>query len=181
VDGYYTRNSAEDDALVVVSKPTSYFISGGGYLINQYSAGIYAGDPEMKTNFGINVKFDKKLKNLKGRATIIVRSGESVFQIKSNALASLAVVPYDSANPKSGVAELISKANITDVTDPLYPIEILGNATLQIKMLDTGEPGDADMIGITLWNSDGSLLFSSNWNGVQTIDKLLDGGNLQVH
>jgi hypothetical protein len=181
VDGYYTRDSTEDDTIVVVSKPTSYFITGGGYLTNQNSAGLYAGDPGMKTNFGLNVKFDKKLKNLKGRVTIIVRQGEAVYQIKSNALSSLAVVPYDPANPNSGIAELISKANITDVTDPLYPIEILGNATLQVRMEDNGEPGSSDLISFTLWGSDGGLLFSSNWNGVQTIFQILDGGNLAVH
>jgi len=67
------------------------------------------------------------------------------------------------------------------VTDPLNPISVESNATLQITMKDNGEPGFTDVIAITLWNKNGTLLFSSNWNGVKTTQKVLDGGNLQVH
>jgi hypothetical protein len=48
-------------------------------------------------------------------------------------------------------------------------------------MKDNGEPGSADLIGVSLWAKNGSLLFSSNWNGVKTIDQMLNGGNLKVY
>jgi hypothetical protein len=90
------------------------------------------------------------------------------------------VVPYSSSNTKSGTAELVSKAVVTDVTDPLNPIAIAGNATLNIVMKDNGEPGNSDLIGISLWSKDGKLLFSSNWSGTKTIQQLLNGGNFSV-
>jgi hypothetical protein len=47
-------------------------------------------------------------------------------------------------------------------------------------MKDNGEPGSADLIGISLWSKDGKLLFSSNWSGTKTVQQLLNGGNLSV-
>ena len=91
------------------------------------------------------------------------------------------VIPYDPKKPSTGTAELIAKANIVDVTDPLNPVSITSSATLQMKMKDNGEPGSADVLSITVWSKSGALLFSSNWNGVKTIEQTLQGGNLQVH
>ena len=118
--------------------------------------------------------------NLQGRVTIIVRQGERVYQIKSTALRSLVALPFSQTNPSSGTAELIGKVNITDVTDSLNPISLAGNATLNLVMKDNGEPGNADLISISLWSRNGELLFSSNWDGVRTILQLLDGGNLST-
>jgi hypothetical protein len=73
-----------------------------------------------------------------------------------------------------------SKANLTDVTNPLGQVTVGGNLTLQVTMTDKGEPGLSDTIGVTLW--DGSkLLFSSHWKGSKTVEQLLAGGNLVVH
>lgn len=101
--------------MVVVSKPGTNFITGGGYLINQASAGKYAGDADAKTNLGINLKVNNKLTNLQGRVNIITRQNGHVYQIKSTTLASLV------ASLSSGKAELLSKANIQDITEPLNP------------------------------------------------------------
>ena len=54
-------------------------------------------------------------------------------------------------------------------------------ALLNVVMKDKGEPGSTDLVGFTLWSKNGALLFSSNWNGVETIQQVLDGGNLAVH
>jgi len=180
VNGYYARNSTEDDVVLVVSKPTSNFITGGGSFLNTNSGGTYAGDPELKTNFGLNIKFTRKLTNLQGRVTIIVRQGDRVYQIKSTALSSIVAVPYSPSNTNSGTAELITKATVTDVTDPSHPITVAGNTILNIVMKDNGEPGSADLIGISLWSRDGQLLFSSNWDGRQTVKVTLNGGNLSI-
>jgi hypothetical protein len=50
-------------------------------------------------------------------------------------------------------------------------------------MTDRGEPGSADSIAITLLNKSGGMSFSSDWNGVKTIEQVLGkgAGNLQVH
>ena len=63
-------------------------------------------------------------------------------------------------------------------------LEILdsrGNATIQVNMTDNGEPGTNDTIGITIWNKSGGLDFSNNWNGAQTVQQKLNGGDLVVH
>jgi hypothetical protein len=181
VDGYYTRDAAVDNAIVTITKALdNQFITGGGFLILEGSAGQLAGDDGSKANFGFNVKYNKGGKNLLGKATILVRRLEAdgvvhVYQIKSNAITSLSV------NVNDGTAVFNAKANITDVTDPLNPVVIAGNAVLQITMDDNGEPGAADLLGITLWKKDGGLWFASKWDGVQTVQQALDGGNLVVH
>ena len=81
----------------------------------------------------------------------------------------------------TGKAQFNAKANIQDVTDPLNPIAISGNATLILNMTDNGEPGSTDTIAITLLNSNGGLYFSNKWDGTKTIEDVLRGGNLVVH
>jgi hypothetical protein len=185
VNNYYTRNTSEDDEIVTVSKPiATNFITGGGYLINQASAGMYPGDKAKKTNFGFNVKYNKGGKNLQGNINTIIRNNGRVYQIKGNAMTSLSVNPQTCSNatPTSLCTAVFNgKANIKDITDPLNVISIDGNGTLQVNMTDRGEPGKADTIGITLWDKNGGLWFSSNWNGVKTVEQTLGGGNLVVH
>jgi hypothetical protein len=181
VGGNYIRDNSEDDTVVVVSKPDTNFITGGGYLINQSSYGVYKGHNGAKTNFGLNLKFNKKLTAIQGQVNIIVRQDGKTYQIKSNQLSSLVVVPYKESDPNSGTAELLAKASIQDITDPYNPISLVGGTTLQVAMKDRGEPGTADSIGIIVWSSSGELLFSSNWRKTKTYQQILDGGNIQIH
>jgi len=176
VHGFYARNASTDNAIVTVSLPQNDSLAGGGYLINASTAGTYAGDAGEKTNFGFNVKFNKKLTNLQGSANIIMRQGDHVYQVRTNATDSLSVNPVS-----TGIydATFTSKANLVDITDPLNPISMGGNLDLIVTLRDAGEPGASDQIGINLWRST-ELLFSSNWNGTQTVKQLLNGGNLQV-
>jgi hypothetical protein len=180
VNNWYTRNSSADDEVVTVKKPTAGSIGGGGFLINSSSEGTYAGDAGHKTNFGLNVKYNKSGKNLQGNVNIIVRRTETdglhVYQIKSNSIDSLSITSIAGGYK----ATFTSKANLTDVTDPNNPIPLGGNKALQITMTDKGEPGSSDTIGVMLTDPSGGLLFSSNWNGVNTVEQLLGGGNLQV-
>jgi len=189
VNGYYTRNASDENTVVTVSKPlATNFITGGGYLAMSISAGLFPGAPGTKNNFGFNVKYNKNATNLQGRINTIVRNGGRVFQIKGNSMTSLSVQPVvagtnceapSAASPCR--ATFNGKASIQDVTNPLLPLAIDGNATLQVTMLDKGEPGGGDTIGITVWNKGGGLWFSSNWNGSKTVEQTLGGGNLVVH
>ena len=174
VDAFYTYTDISDITLVTVSKPLDNSITGGGYIINQSTAGDYAGDPGLKTNFGFNVKTNKKRTNVQGHVNIIVRKDGRIYQIKSNATDSLLLNPDDSRE-----AEFTAKANINDITDPLNPISLGGNLSLIATVIDNGEPGDMDLVGFTLWRG-ADLLFSSNWTGTVTTEQQLDGGNLQV-
>lgn len=172
VDGFYSCPA--EQTVITVSKPLRDFITGGGYLINESSAGIYAGDPGLKTNFGFNVKFNKKLTNLQGKVNAIIRKDGRLYQIKTNATQSLVV------DPINNTATFLSKANLKDITDPNYPISITGNLTCIVTLTDLGEPGTSDSISFTLWKKN-ELWFSSNWTGAQTLEQVLAGGNLIVH
>jgi pimeloyl-ACP methyl ester carboxylesterase len=173
VDGYYT-GPVEQSVLNVAKPLGSSFITGGGYLLMSQSAGLYPGQAGTRNNFGFGVKYNKSGTNLQGNINTLVRNNGRVYQIKGNAMTSL------STNPSAGTATFNGKANIQDVTDPLNPISIDGNASLQVTMTDRGEPGAADGIGVSVWNKSGGLWFSSNWNGTRTLEQTLAGGNVVV-
>lgn len=181
VSNYYTRNDSFDDVIVNLYKPGTGFIGGGGYLINTASAGAYGGTDGVRSNFGFNAKA-KTPKVFQGHINIITRRLVDglwrTYQIKSNAIDSLSI-KTTSAN--TGTGQFLSKANLTDVTDPLNPVSLGGNYQLHIIAIDNGEPGSWDKVGITLWNGS-VLLFSSNWSGAppKTVEQSLGGGNLQV-
>ncbi len=136
VNNYYCRNSSDDNTVVTVAKPLGeLFITGGGYLVLTSSAGIKAGTAGTKNNFGFNVKYNKARTNLQGSINTIVRKMEAgvmrVYQVKGNAMTSLAV---NENCPKT--ATFNGKANITDITNPLAPVSVAGNALLQVTMTD---------------------------------------------
>lgn len=180
VGGYYTRNSSADNTVVTVAKPLSNFVCGGGYIVLTSSGGLKAGDIGSKNNFGMSVKFNQTGNNLQGHLNTIIRRTESdglhVYQIKANVMTSLAVQPTTAG----GKVTFNGKASIRDITNPLLAVSVDGNATLQVKMTDNGQPGTTDSIAITVWNKQGGLWYSSNWNTTTTIKQVLDGGNLKV-
>ena len=168
---WYTRDSATDNTVVTVSKPLMGFITGGGYIVNAASAGQYAGTIGVKANYGFNVKNNKSGKSLQGRVNVIIRRLEGAvwktYQIKSNAIDSLA---QQVSSPTTGTAQFVSKANLTDITDPYNPLVIAGGLGFQMTITDRGEPGTTDSLAFTLWNGS-TLLYSSSWDGVKTVEQ----------
>jgi len=185
VSGYYTGLGS---GLVEVTEPNGSFITGGGNLSMQSSGGSYQADAGTPMGFAFNVKY-KNMKNLQGHTNVIFEKNGRTYQIKSTAISSLGIAmrsPGGGAcsDPPGatclGIADFRSKASMVDITNPLAPVTIAGNLTLQVTLTDSGEPGSSDTIGVTLW--DGSkVVFSSNWNGAKTVEQLLSGGNLVVH
>ena len=204
---YYIRNNSEDNTVITIARPLNDFITGGGYLILEESSGIKSGDEGSKNNFGFNVKYNKSKTNLQGNINTIVRRTEvddnqlHVYQIKGNKMTSLLATSATSASP--GKATFNGNASIQDITytDPTtpeyktmykpsaicpdcygdYSPSVDGGALLQVVMTDRGEPGNMDGIAITVWNKDGGLWYASNWNGVNTAEQILSGGNLRVN
>lgn len=174
VNNYY---EASDEVIITVYLPSGDFITGGGNIKPTSSFGLYDSDPGTKTNFGFNIKFNKTGKNLQGKMNFIWRSDGRIYQAKSNATLSLGVNAF---NEDKLLAEFTSKCNVKDISDPLYPIDLGGNKIMQVTLTDRGEPGYNDQIGFTLWD-DNILLYSSSWNGLQTDEMLLNGGNLVIH
>ena len=152
------------------------FITGGGDVIPTSSNGEYASEAGRKLNFGFNVKYNKSNTNLQGNMNVIFRRGSRVYQIKSTPLSGMSI---NSINPCSKKAIFSSKANLTDINNPALPVSIYGGITLQVTMTDNGDPGNTDMIGITLLNGN-SLVYSSNWVSTKTTELVLNGGNLVV-
>jgi len=183
VGGAYTRDNSEDDAIITVAKPLSSFVSGGGFIILTNSSGLKAGDADTRLNFGFNTKYNSRMTNLQGTANIIFRRTETdgvhTYQIKGSNMTSLSVLAATTTSPAR--ATLSCKASILDITDPMLPVSIDGNATLQMTMTDMGEPGTMDAIAITVLNKNGGLWFISDWNGTRTVEQLLSAGNLKVH
>jgi hypothetical protein len=198
VTGYYTDDSGNENTVIDVAQPlATNFITGGGFLLNpSNTAGTYAGAPGLKTNFGFNVKYNKGGTNLQGNVNIIVRKGGRVYQFKANSLASLGVQYYNDSTRTFGAtpggtctttatatcpikSTFQAKANLNDVTGATA-ISIAGNLTLTMAMTDYGEPGSSDTLAITVYNGN-SLWLSTQWNGTQTVEKSLDGGNLVAH
>jgi hypothetical protein len=185
VNNYYTRNSSADDQVINIYQPNGDFITGGGYLVLTNSNGLKAGDAGSKNNFGFNVKYNKSGTNLQGNINTIIQRTESgvihTYQVKGNSMTSLSVDPNVTTAHPYPTAIFNGKATIQDITNPLSPISVDGNATLQVNMTDEGDPGSNDMIGIVVYNKSGGVWFSSNWNGVSTVQQTLGGGNLVVH
>jgi hypothetical protein len=186
VNNYYVGTGT---GLVEVAAPDGSFITGGGYSVIGHSAGTTPADSGSLMNFGFNVKYGKNLKSLQGHLNLIYSGGGRTYQIKATAMDSLGIALKTASGaqcdgpPSStcfGLADFRSKANLTDITDPVNPIGLGGNLSLQVTITDKGEPGTNDSIGVTLW-SGSTLVFSSEWSGAKTLEKNLDGGNTVVH
>jgi hypothetical protein len=81
----------------------------------------------------------------------------------------------------SGKATIAAQARIVDITAPTAPVLVDPQASLRLTVDDNGSPGaSADTIGITVWNRQGQLWFSSNWDGMKTIEQPIAAGSIRV-
>jgi len=78
-------------------------------------------------------------------------------------------------------ASFSGKASIQDITNPLAPVAVDGNATVKVDMMDRTDAGTGDAIAITIWNKTGAVLFASNWNGIFSEQQVLAGGNININ
>ena len=79
----------------------------------------------------------------------------------------------------SATASFRGVASLVDVTKGQKKTTIATGLTVQVTMTDRGK-GTNDSIGLTLW--DGStLVFSSDWDGAQTLERPVTGGNIDIH
>jgi hypothetical protein len=179
-NGYYIRNNSIDNTVITVYNPVSEFITGGGHIIPTQSFGVYASDPGIKSNFGVNVKYTKSGGQPKGNVNIIFRKTVSgvlrTYQVKSNAIISVGIGGDDALK----MGQFNSKANLTDITDPLSVISLGGNLDLNITMNDRGEPGSQDAVVVTLYGPSGNLWFSSKWMVTETVEQTLAAGNIVI-
>lgn len=143
------------------------------------SAGVHAADAGTESGFCASAKYVKGGRELQSNAEITIQSDARVYRVAAGAMSSLTVQPDPSG--KGGAATLMGDAVIEDVTDPHDPVAVDDDATLLLTLADGGGPSAADTVGITVWNKDGGLWFSSHWDGTETVEQAVASGSVTVH
>ena len=170
VSGNYYDGLGED--VFVVFDPDLGFTTGGGWF---YWPGTADGDyPGDKTNFGYNMKYNKKRTNVQG-SLLLIRHLEdgSIYRVKSNALDGLAI----GAETDYGWASFAGKATYKAPGE-----DNEGNHRFLVYVEDWGTPGaGADKFWFQLRDKDGQLfddltLVAPAHDNAVTIE----GGNIVV-
>lgn len=181
VSGFYSRKSAEDDIIVTVYEPQRDLVAGLGSIEPIEPAGAYAPNTGKKVIYGILAKYNSSGDRLFGVLSILysrtVDEITSYYSINSYSVTSLGV-NTSIADMKTAV--LVADAKLTDVTQPFSPVTLAENLSLQLDLIDKGEPGDNDEMAISLFDGN-ELLFSSNWQENLTIADLLFNGNIIIY
>jgi hypothetical protein len=76
-------------------------------------------------------------------------------------------------------ADFNTKANLTDVTNPLAPVPVVGNLDLSVQAFESTASGGKPQISVTLRNGN-QLWFSSAWDGARSVMRDLTGGAIRV-
>ena len=184
--------SGQTDAYIPVTLglPGPDYVTGGGHIVMNNSSGIYAGDAGKKMNFGLVMKWNKSGKNLQGNINVIYRRADGNYQIKSNAINSMAVESVDNTGKVvSGSAvtfrraTISTKANLKRLNSDGSSTDLGGNLNLIVTAWEstTNKTGALDRIGVQLAGTNGSgINFSSNWSSGNTVAQQLGGGKIQV-
>jgi len=176
---YYTGRTTEH-TLITIAVPGQDYVNGGGNVVVTQSSGTYAATAGSKMNFGFTMKWNKSGKNIQGQANIIFRRLVGfvwrTYQIKSNAINTLGTTSTSAGNQ----GDFNTKANMTDITDPLAPLTMGGALDLSVQAFESTVTGSAHKIGITLRDASGVLMFSNNWTGAKTDMQPLNGGKISV-
>jgi hypothetical protein len=172
VNGYYTGG---DETQITVSKPTSEFVTGGGFVIpkNTGPTGATAG---RKNNWGAHVKYNNKMTNLQGNFNSVIRRDGKVYHMKSNSPSSLTV--NSTTKPYSAVMYFKSVV-VQEIVNGVV-VSDFGNNTAVVGVTDHSEPGQGttpDEVSITILDRNGAVWYS---NTVDRTKQPLGGGNIQV-
>ena len=190
VNNYYCGQTS-DFTPVTLAMPGPDYVTGGGHIIMTNTSGLYPGVNNVgkRMNFGLVMKWNKSGKNLQGNINIIYRgTGGNNYQIKSNAINSLAIASVDNTGKTVAtgatfkMATITTKANLKQLTST-GSVDLGGNATLIVTAWEslTDKTGHSDRISVQLAAPSGSgIWFSSNWNGGKSVFQQLNGGKIQV-
>jgi hypothetical protein len=132
--------------LLAVYDPSLGFVTGGGTVLNNGNV----------ATFGINIKY---LRNGRPQGSLLYiesRSNGDV-KIKSNSLDSLSIV--------NNTAVVLAKATLNGV----------GNHNIRMTVVDNGEPGSSDKVGLQTTNPSGVIIPDLTF-----ALKTITGGNIQV-
>jgi|GEM_PF-6171008 len=179
VNNYYSCEAAPVSAIVEVHEPTGDYLTGGGYgsVLPEKSSEPFSFRISKRFNFGFDVKFDDNGTISHGHAMILLRrivdDVHKLYRVTCNEITAVAVNVDD---PSVLTGGFIGKAILTDITDPLLPVELANDLILKVVFSDRGYQGTGDDIAIKLWSGT-NLSFSTD----QTADMSLAGGDLTIH
>jgi hypothetical protein len=172
---YYAGRLAE--GVLVIFDPSLGFTTGGGWFYWPGSEDAEAGYPGDRTNYGFNVKYNKKGRQVKGSLLLIRHlANGSLYRVKSNAMSGLAV--GESQDPAFGWASFSGKCTYKDV-DWLEPE---GNHRFLTYVEDYGEPGKGvDRFWIEVYDKDGDVIEVMSMGRPAEINAMtIEGGNIVV-
>jgi hypothetical protein len=164
IDGDYYTGAGED--VLVVYDPSLGFTTGGGWF-------YWPGTTD-KTNFGYNMKYNKKGKNVKGSLLLIRHLADgTIYRVKSNALNGLAL----------GDTGTFTWASFNGKATYLEPgwVEPVGNHQFLVYVEDHGEPGaGVDRFWMEVRDKDGNIVALSMSTPAQDNAEIIQGGNIVV-
>ena len=176
---FYTGRTSER-TLITIAVPGQDYVNGGGSVVIAQSSGTYAATAGSKMNFGFTMKWNKSGRNIQGQSNIIFRRMVAgvmrTYQIKSNAINTLGTT----SNAAGNQGDFNTKANLTDITDPINTISLGGSLDLSVQAFEAVVAGNPHKIGVTLRSNTGELMFSNNWVLGKTEMQALKGGKISV-
>jgi hypothetical protein len=180
VDSFYTSSTGSIASLVVSKTVNDFVTYGGNILMNpNTSSGLYPSNNDSRLNFGGQAKWNRNGTNLQGGVNMIWRSGTKVYQVKGIVGGSNGSLSVNTSISSNRRATIIAKANVFD-TETGLTVPNTNGSTITINLRDRGEPGRTDSIAIEVRNGAGQLIYSSNWTGIRTNERMLSGGNIQI-
>ncbi len=176
--------STDKQITIAVPLPGGQIV-GGGTLDNFTSSGYIGGTSSKKTEFSIEVKFNKSLTNPQGRIELTICSKRNtsgvvdgklhIYKVKSTAISTLVV-----NKPTIADAQFSSKVNVTEILANGSSVGVESGIPFVLDLYDgnlvTGSPKPPDKLGITIYRKNGGVWYSNNWDVNKTVMKeILDG------
>lgn len=172
-----------DPTLITVAIPGENYISGGGFIIPNSSAGKYRSQTGTKTGFGFSMIYNTTAQSSPGQVNIVIRGeNDKIYLIKSGLISSVSA--YTIKNMPGKAASFNSKADLKDITDPRNQVILATGLSLSVEVYDDEKNNENDAFAVTLKDNNSALLYSSNWDGSKTFSQTLaaprGGGIIRV-
>ncbi len=180
VGGNYTGTGQGQITVIVAKAGDTDLKAGDGKFTLGTSAGTYAGDQGSEAKVHVDGKVDAK--GPSGSFQLDYTAGATKYRIDMTALVVLGRARQAGGTqcdkpPSATCSESIylrGAANLVDRTTG-KPVAVT-SGYVQVAITDRGK-STPDSIAVTLWQGS-TLLFSSDWNGAQSLERALTGGNL---
>jgi hypothetical protein len=156
----YYCGPTSDPTSITVYEPTSSFVTGGGWIMENTGS---------KGNFGFVVRYNKS-KQVKGQSVYVYRSGGWDYIVKSNAWKGLAIDNTHAYFESKCTVQMYNPATGEVVWST-------GNYTFRVDALDNNKPGGTDVYQIRVLDKNGVVFHEAGFNPYG----YLQGGNIVIH